>query len=195
MPILPLTTERLTLRLMRPSDANTLATYRNDPDTARYQSWPLPYTPLMAADLLADQADTIDIGPDGWLQVAIDLIDLIDREHEGPATMIGDLAVGLEQAGAIASIGYTLAPDRRGHGYATEAAAALIEALFTHTQVHRVVATLDPQNTASERLLERLGFQREGVARQAAFVGGRWVDDLTYSLLRSDSLVRSGRFG
>ena len=192
MPILPLTTERLTLRLMRTSDANTLATYRNDPDTARYQSWPLPYTPLMAADLLVDQADTTDIGPDGWLQVAIDLI---DPGHESPATMIGDLAVGLEQAGAIASIGYTLAPDRRGHGYATEAAAALIEALFTHTQVHRVVATLDPQNTSSERLLERLGFQREGVARQAAFVGGQWVDDLTYSLLRSDSLLRSGRFG
>lgn len=183
MAVLPLTTSRLRLRVMHPADAAVFTAYRNDPDTARFQFWDLPYTREAAEAELGAQADLADLAPTGWTQVAIDVI---DPTLAALPQLAGDLAVGLEHDGAIATIGYTLAPAWRGRGLAREAVGALLEALFAHTTVHRIVATLDPLNTASERLLVDLGFQREGIARQAFFLRGEWVDDLVYSLLRSD---------
>ena len=182
MPVLPISTPRLTLRVMRPADAAPFVAYRNDPDTARYQFWDLPYHRETADTELAAQAELDDLAPTGWTQIALDLV---DPEGAGPV-LVGDLAVGLEHDGSIATIGYTLVPHWRGKGLAREAVHALVDALFAHTSVHRIVATLDPLNTASERLLIDVGFQREGVARQGFFLRGEWVDDLIYSLIRSD---------
>jgi RimJ/RimL family protein N-acetyltransferase len=73
----------------------------------------------------------------------------------------------------------------RGKGYAREAAAALIDAVFAQTDVHRIVASIDPANLASMRVLEHLGFRYEGTARDAEMVRGEWVDDMRFALLRS----------
>jgi RimJ/RimL family protein N-acetyltransferase len=183
MPVLPLDTPRLRLRVLQPSDLDALVDYRNDPDTARFQFWDVPYTRERAEDEFAGQAGLDDITPSGWTQIAAELRD--------PAlttcpVLVGDLAVGLEHGGAVATIGYTLAPAWRRRGLAREAVGALIDALFDHTAAHRIVASLDPLNSASERLLIDLGFQREGIARQAYHLRGEWVDDLIYSLVRSD---------
>jgi len=86
MAVLPIRSERLVLRVMQPSDAAVLAAYRDDPDTARFQDWPLPFALADAERLLAGQAHLDDLDPEGWTQVAI--------EHEGE--VIGDLAVGVE---------------------------------------------------------------------------------------------------
>lgn len=182
MPVLPLSTPRLTLRVMRPADAAAFVAYRNDPDTARYQFWDLPYRRETADAELAAQAELDDLAPTGWTQIALHLADPAGAEP----VLVGDLAVGLEHDGAIATIGYTLAPHWRGQGLAREAVGALVDALFAHTSVHRIVATLDPLNTASERLLVDVGFQREGVARQGFLLRGEWVDDLIYALIRTD---------
>lgn len=181
--MLPLDTPRLRLRVLQPADLDTLIEYRNDPDTARFQFWDLPYTRARAEGEFADQAGLDDILPSGWTQIAVDLRDpALTTEPR----LVGDLAVGLEHDGAIATIGYTIAPAWRRRGMAREAVGALVDALFAHTVAHRIVASLDPLNTASERLLIGLGFHREGVARQAYPVRGEWTDDLIYSLLRSD---------
>ena len=70
--VLPLQTERLALRVMRMNDAPALAAYRDVPEIARYQSWPLPFTIDDARQMLEDQADLDDLPPSGWVQVAIE---------------------------------------------------------------------------------------------------------------------------
>ena len=179
MPLLPIRTERLDIRVMRPGDAPALTAYRSDPDIARFQDWPLPYTESDAHKMLAGQADLTDLPPTGWVQLAVD--------REG--VMVGDLAVNVTADGHVAEVGYTLAPGHHGHGYATEALGALVDALFASTEVHRIVASLDPGNTPSLRVLERLGFSFEGLARESLLIRGSWVDDLTYSLLRDDRIA------
>ena len=131
-------TERLALRVMRMNDAPALAAYRDVPEIARYQSWPLPFTIDDARQMLEDQADLDDLPPSGWVQVAI--------EHLGE--VIGDLAVNLMADGCVAEIGFTLAPAHHGKGYASEAAGAMIDALFAQTNVHRIAASIDPANVA-----------------------------------------------
>ena len=161
---------------MRMDDAPALAAYRDTPEIARYQSWPMPFTLDEARQTLHEQADLDDMPPDGWVQIAI--------EHAGE--VIGDLAVNLMADGCIAELGFTLAPPHHGKGYASEAAGAMVEVLFAHTNVHRIVASIDPANMASMRVLEHLGFRDEGMARRAEWVRGEWVDDMRFALLRDD---------
>jgi RimJ/RimL family protein N-acetyltransferase len=172
-------TERLVLRMPTEADAPTIAAYRDDPDVARYQDWPLPYERADAVDGIRRVADLS--GPAIGRSVNVII------EHEG--TVVGDVFVGIgdeHPGGAVAFLGYTLATRHQGKGFAIEAATAMVDALFAHTPVHRIVATLDPENWASMRLLEQLGFQFEGLARQAEPIRGEWLDDMRFGLLRSD---------
>ena len=111
-----------------------------------------------------------------WAQLALD---------DGSG-IIGDLAVWLDHDANFATIGYTLAPEHQGQGYAIEAVGAIVEWLFRRKRVHRIAATIDPRNMASARVLERSGFEYVGTARSAAFVRGEWSDDARFSLLEVD---------
>jgi RimJ/RimL family protein N-acetyltransferase len=74
------------------------------------------------------------------------------------ARVIGD--IGFHEplrAGTTVEIGYVLLPDAHGHGYATEATSALIDWTFARTQVTRIIAQIDPANTASIRVAEKVG--------------------------------------
>jgi RimJ/RimL family protein N-acetyltransferase len=174
---LPFTTPRLVLRPLLPSDVTALTRYRNDPQVARYQDWELPYTRDLAHQLVDEMAGVQGPTPGGWVQIAV--ADASDR-------LVGDLAVGLDPDGRLAMIGYTLAPEHQGKGYATEAAGALVDRLFDRSGVHRVAATLDPANVASARVLERLGFRYEGRSVSSAFVRGSWFDDDRYAILADE---------
>ncbi len=82
-----------------------------------------------------------------------------------------------------AEIGFMLRPDCWGHGYMTDALAALLEFSFKLLRLHRIEADVDPRNDASIRLLERLGFQREGYVRERWLVGEEINDGILYGLL------------
>ena len=97
--------------------------------------------------MLAEQADVDDLVLERWIQIAIDV----------DGTMVGDVAVGYVRGGSTAFLGYTLAPEHQGKGYASEAAEAMVDAIFAGTEVHRIVATLDPENFASMRVSSRSG--------------------------------------
>lgn len=84
------------------------------------------------------------------------------------------------------SIGIALAPAARGRGAGTRAQRLLVEYLFAHTPAHRVQAETDVDNRAEQRALERAGFTREGVMRGWSFLGGRYRDEVLYSVLRGD---------
>lgn len=173
-----ITTERLVLRPVRLEDASSVATRRSDPDTAQYQSWTVPY-PLERADALVAAVVAMD-GPrsEEWYMIAI--------ADPDTGEMLGDLALYLKWEGRTAEIGYTLNPDSRGMGHATEAVAGLLDYLFETLEVTRVEASLHPENVASARVLERTGFLYEGLTRSDYWVGDEVGDTAHYAMLRTD---------
>ena len=120
--------------------------------------------------------------------------DLRDRTRAEYRWMIefGDEVIGTVSAmnpswtmGYI-EIGYMLAASHHGRGLGTRAVALLVEKLFRETDVHRIFATISVENVVSLKLLERLGFVREGVLREHYLIGGRRVDEALYGLLRRE---------
>jgi aminoglycoside 6'-N-acetyltransferase len=172
--VLPISTDRLTLRAFTAADAPAFAAYRSDPAIARYQSWDIPFTVEQAEHLIAGQADLTGPAPGEWLQIAVDR----------SGTLVGDVAVNLSEDRETAEVGCTLAADHQGHGYAREAMDALLAALFEAVGVHRVTAGIDPRNRASIRLFEQLGFSHEGTDRAAVEIRDEWCDDAHYALDR-----------
>lgn len=114
----------------------------------------------------------------------------------------GQLTVGNIVRGALLSgwVGYWVAFDAIGGGVATAAAALGIDHCFWHVGLHRVEATVRPENLASRRVLVKLGFREEGMHERYLQVGGAWRDHLVYALTEEDvpdglvaRLVRSGQ--
>lgn len=142
------------------------------------QSWEAPF-PLEAAEALVAEIMTADEPPiDGWWMLTVERLD--DGE------VIGDLALHLTWGGRAAEIGYTFAIDSWGHGYATEAAGALVDHLWTRTGLTRVAAQMHPDNHRSARVLENLGFRYEGRTKLSYWVGDDNTDDLLYGMTRDD---------
>ena len=181
---LPLTTERLVVGMMRPQHAASLGEYRNHPDIARYQDWTVPFTTEMAERLIEGQSALDGPTNDEWVQLAVELRD--GPTHGSAIGAIGDVAVGIHDDGRQATIGYSIAATEQGKGYATEAVTAVVAALFTEAGIHRVSASIDPGNTASRRVLEKLGFRYEGRSLLSVFVRGQWVDDDRFAVLDSE---------
>ena len=172
-----LRTRRLLIRRFRPEDCAALAGYRSDPDVARYQSWTTPVSTEEASELVRTlQAG--DPARPGWFQYAI----------EADGGLIGDVGVNRHDNGRQAEIGFTLAKPWWRRGYAHEAVSRVLEQLFAVDGLHRVCAECDARNQASARLLDRLGFRREGLRREHTFVKGEWTDDLLFGLLDEEWL-------
>lgn len=172
-----ITTDRLLLRRFRPGDAETLAAYRSKPAVALYQSWRAPYSVERARYAIETMA-AADPEQPGWFQYAVELA--------AAGTHIGDVGVNLNDNLRQAEIGYTIAPEQQGRGYATEAVRALLDHLFRMRGLHKVSAECDARNVASARVLERLGFTREGLLRGHTWIKDEWTDDLIYGLLEAD---------
>jgi RimJ/RimL family protein N-acetyltransferase len=86
-------------------------------------------------------------------------------------------------------IGALLAPEHRGRGVGTAAHHLLLEHLFDTTTAHRLCAFTEADNVAEQRTLDKCGFHREGVLREAGFRGGEWRDVIAYGLLRQEHRV------
>jgi RimJ/RimL family protein N-acetyltransferase len=87
---------------------------------------------------------------------------------------------------AQGEIGYVLNPAHHGRGLATEAATALLRLGFEGLGMHRITGRLDARNTASARVLERIGMRREAHLVENEFVKGEWTDELIYAMLRAE---------
>ncbi len=83
-------------------------------------------------------------------------------------------------------IGYALIPVERGKGYCTEAVAIMVDYLFLSRDRVRVQAATNTENKASQRVLEKAGFQKEGVIRKSLFLWGKWADVSVYGILREE---------
>jgi len=176
--VLPLRTDAFVLRALVPCDAPDIAAYRSDPEVARYQSWATPF-PVDKVDA-AIARFIAEGGPQEDSFFTIGIADPVTDE------LFGDVALKLEWAGRSAEIGYTLARPHHGRGLASGAVFALLDHLFSTTDLRRAHATLHPDNHPSARLLERLGFEYEGTDREGFWVVDECSDDVRYGVLRDE---------
>ena len=100
-------------------------------------------------------------------------------------TNIGIIACFGQSSGTI-TIGYAIEPSEHGKGYGTEALQLMVDYLFLSKEIHRIQANTDPENKASQRILEKVGFKNEGISRKSSFVRGQWRDECHYALLREE---------
>jgi RimJ/RimL family protein N-acetyltransferase len=105
-------------------------------------------------------------------------------ERREDARVIGELLLfNFNKDSRRADVGYALAREAWGSGYAREALAPLIDLAFGALEMRRLEAEIDPRNTGSAKVLERLGFRQEGFLRQRAIRRGEVTDSGVYGLL------------
>ncbi len=103
---------------------------------------------------------------------------------------LGNIRRGVGQSGMI---GYWSGAPFAGKGYMTEALSLVIPFAFDQLRLHRLEAACIPHNVRSIRLLEKAGFQREGLLRSYLKINGFWQDHLLFALIESDKRMADGR--
>jgi aminoglycoside 6'-N-acetyltransferase len=174
-----LATQRLVIRRFAARDAEALAAYRSEPETARLQDWACPYPLDEARRFVASLRDLAPGTPGTWFQFAV--------QAAGSDALIGDVALRTGRSDPRqAELGFTFAAAHQGRGFATEAVRAVVQYAFETLAMHRVFSRTDARNRRAQRLLERLAFRREGELREAAWFKGEWATDLLYAQLGSE---------
>ncbi len=164
-------TARLRLRSARPDDLAALHAVLSDPRATRWWSTPahisLDQTAAWLDSMLANGPDQPDF--------------VVEREGA---------VIGKAGFWRLPEVGYILHPDHWGQGLAHEAVSAAIGHVFVAHGLDELTADVDPENLASIRLLERLGFVRTGFAERTFQISGEWKDSLYYALSRRDWRAR-----
>jgi RimJ/RimL family protein N-acetyltransferase len=183
----PILTERLVLRPFEAADLDAVHDMQSRPEVVRYLYWQ-PRDRREAKASLKRKMGLTRIDKAG------DVLNLAVTERSG-GVVIGDVMLTYTSAlHQQAELGYLFSPAVHGQGYATEATAIMVDLAFDVVDVHRVFAHLDPRNTPSARLLERLGLRLEGHLVQNEMVKGEWTDDLIYGVLADEwATLRAGR--
>jgi RimJ/RimL family protein N-acetyltransferase len=185
----PIHTERLVLRLETLDDTDDVFSYQSREDVCRYLLFE-PRTRDDVAERMLRNGAANTLEKDGdYLQLALEL----PATADAPARVIGDsyftIASVLNSKGEI---GWTLHPDFMGRGFAAEAARAVLGLAFDQLGLHRVVAELDPRNTASIALCKRLGMREEAFFVKDMWFKGDWADTGMYAILREEWHTATG---
>ena len=177
LPTPTLQTARLRLRPFMSADADVLFALHSSAHVLRYWDAPPWSDPARAERFLAGCQQLAEEGSGARLAM--------DRVSD--ASFVGWCSVTRWNPDhRSAALGYCLADAAWGQGYATEAARALLTWAFDTLDLNRVQAETDTRNAASARVLEKLGFVREGTLRQDCIVNGEVSDSWVYGLLRRE---------
>ena len=146
-----------------------------------------PWEPVWAEDDLTRRAyiariDRFQLLVREGLGLALFLVERSNEQLLGGITLT-NIRRGATQSGTL---GYWMGVDFAGRGFMAEAAGATIDFAFDLLKLHRIEAASMPENDRSVRLLKRLGFVPEGLARNYIQVNGRRRDHLLFSLLEND---------
>ncbi|NJN64261.1 MAG: GNAT family N-acetyltransferase [Acidobacteria bacterium] len=174
---------RLTLRPLIPADVPALFEVFGDSEVMRYWSRP-PLASLADADALLHEIHE-GFRTRSFLQWGIEIDD--QDGIAGTCTLFR-----IERAHRRAEIGFALGRRHWGRGFASEAAARAVGFAFESLGLHRIEADADPRNARSLRLLEGLGFVREGILRERYHVNGEIQDAVILGLLRAVWIRRRG---
>jgi [ribosomal protein S5]-alanine N-acetyltransferase len=173
-----LDTPRLIMRDFAPDDWPAVLAYQQHPLYLRYNDW-TERTPAAVRQFVQMFIDQQQHDPRLKFQLALVLKDTGD--------LIGNCGIRRRAPDAHeADIGYELAPEHWGRGYATEAVRAILRFGFVELKLHRISADLVADNAASARVLEKNGLQLEGRLRDKKFFKGRWWDTLLYAILEPE---------
>lgn len=153
-----------------------MVAFKSQSSVVRY----VPYGPLTREDVLErvrtvwSRTELTEPGQSMTLAV----------EERDTGILVGDVVLFWHSAQhRTGEIGYILAPEATGKGYATEAGKALLRLGFDDLGLHRIRAAIDERNERSARVLERLGMRREGRLVEDTWCKGEWVTTLTYAIL------------
>lgn len=151
-----LTTPRLTLRPLALRDTDAMFTMLSDDETMRFWDWPAFRDREVVNDVVAAQLRDVDAGTAMYWAVAL--------TPDGPAIGSCDLS-DIDRHHKRAEVGFLFSRAYWGNGYAREAMQAIVDFATEDLRIARLWARFHTGNAASQRLLERLGFSREGTLR------------------------------
>lgn len=174
--------QRIYLRDHQAEDLAAFHAWLSDPVVSRYLSW---------------RTTTLD-------ESLIKLAEAIEGAKQQPRTkyffavlakdtdaIIGEAGFTMAEPvaqGGIADLGYFLLKPYWGQGYASEAAGVMLDFCFRKLKLHKVTASCDAENPASERVMLRCGMAREALRRKQELLDGQWRDRLEYAILVEDWL-------
>ena len=171
-----LETPRLRLRPLIASDAEPLHGCYGDPEAMRYWDFPASLDPAQTAERLSQSLRTDPKWHAAWAVLLKDgeqFLGMVNYHHREPWYQ------RLE-------VGYILARPYWRRGFMSEAMLAFLGHCFAGLGTHRVEATIEPENVDSIRLVERLGFRREGLLRDRLLVDGTYRSVLMFALLEGE---------
>ena len=187
LPTLPFAaTARLTLRPLVPRDARELLAIvaSSRPELGRFMSWPREMVAI-------DQARRfVAIGREGWISERTARFGLFERDS---GELVGSIELdGIDLRRSQAELGYWVRTDRASRGLASEAGRAVLLYGYQTLGLHKIRADVAVGNLGSARVLEKLGFQREGTLREDRPIGGVFHDHWRYGLLAREFNERYG---
>jgi RimJ/RimL family protein N-acetyltransferase len=168
----------LRLRPFTLDDVAAVHAFQSRVDVTRWVYW----EPRDEDEVRAVLESHLAIPPESGVVLAI--------EAGGELVGHANLAVGDHRQGEI---GFVLHPDHQGHGYATQAAEAMLELGFETYDLHRIYGRIEPRNTASARVLERLGMRKEAHLIENEWVKGEWQSEAVYAILAREWREARGR--
>jgi RimJ/RimL family protein N-acetyltransferase len=146
-----LVTDRLVLRRSRPEDAETISSYRSDPEVHRQQGWERTDPEGVRADI-EEMSGRAPGEPGGWVQFSV-------QEREG-GRLVGDVGISpADGEPGVIKVGYTISPVVQGRGYATEAVRALVGYALETLGADVVRAYASADNLPSIRVAEKAGMR------------------------------------
>lgn len=173
----PPASSALRLRSANPGDAPLLRQWRAEVSVRRHQPLADVSIEQLRADLTHQRPENLYRGRGEKFQWIV----LIGEEPAGWITLV----VTNWQHG-LAEIGYALSDEYQGQGWMIQAIEVLLAQIFFDTSIERLEARCTVDNTASWKVLENLGFRREGLLRSYFVLHGQRVDNFLYALLRQD---------
>ena len=175
-PTWPLETERLLIRPFEAGDLEAMQAIHGDPRVVQWL-YNEPRTADEVRELLERKIAGSSLAAEGdWVGGAATLRD--------GGRLVGDLAMQLVSAEhRCVEIGYIIDPVYAGQGFATEAASALLRLAFDQLGMHRVIGRVEPRNTGSVRVLEKLGMRREAHFVENEWVKGEWQSEFVFAIL------------
>jgi RimJ/RimL family protein N-acetyltransferase len=182
--VLPIETDRLTLRRYLESDYDDLLKLQSNDDVTRFLLYDSK-TPEEVRESLAKRLTAVAMNADGQaLTLAVILRET--GQHLGEVTLF---VHSIEHK--TGEIGFVFHPESHGHGYAAEAAVELLRLGFDELGMHRIIGQLWAANTASANLLIRLGLRLEAHFVKAELHEGEWADGMIFAMLAEEWHARS----
>jgi ribosomal-protein-alanine N-acetyltransferase len=170
----PVRTSRLNLREFVAADFQAVHAYSSDPRVTRFLFFG-PRDEESTADYLEELLASQREQPRTRFELAV--------EEIATGRLVGACDLSLVESNVV-DLGYMLAVEQWGQGYATEIALALVDAAFFDLRAQRVISTVDVNNAASIRVLEKIGMRWEAVYRKHRRAKNRWWDCHLFTLPR-----------